>query len=420
MTERMDNQDLLPMMPRTVGELDVPEVLIRDLFLRRLKQDGLQTLSSMSGSLKLATSIVEHVFDDLRQRHIVEVKGMEGDDFRFSLTAAGEELAKARMATSEYAGAAPVSLPSYTRRVRAQFKRIEVGREALRELFSDIVVTDEMLDALGPALVTQDSLFLYGPTGGGKTTVAERLLRIYDDFILVPAAVEVDGQIIVVYDPGIHRRRDDISGDFDPRWIPCERPCVSVGGELTTEMLDLRRDTNAGIFIAPLQMKANNGMLIIDDFGRQAIRADRLLNRWIVPLDRRVDYLSLNYGVKFDVPFELMVVFSTNLEPLELADEAFLRRIRNKVFIGPTEPEVFERILESVAAKHGFEVKPGIPEVFQRTCMETGPGILRACYPRDLCEIILANSIYEGRPGELTEKTISEAASLYFTRRLSS
>ena len=419
MTERMQELTSHAVTPATFGELGIPESLVRDIFLRRLRQDGVKTLASMSDALKLATPIVENIFEDLRQRHLVEVRGMVGDDYRFSLTKAGDELAKHRLESSLYAGAAPVSLVSYTAGVRAQFRRMETDREALRELFSDIVVTDEMLDTLGPALVSQDSLFLYGPTGGGKTTLAERLLRIYDDYVLIPYAVEVDGQIIVVFDPSVHVRKEDVAETHDPRWVACERPCLTVGGELTSEMLDLRRDANAGVFVAPLQMKANNGMLIIDDFGRQAIPADRLLNRWIVPLDRRIDYLSLHYGVKFDIPFELMVVFSTNLDPGDLADEAFLRRIRNKVYLGASEPEVFDRILAQVAAKNGLDVPPGLPETFRRICIERGPGEMRACYPRDLCEIITANSVYQRRPAALTPESVDHAARIYFTKRLS-
>lgn len=414
-----EQSDYTPRAPQTLQELDLPLGLIQDLFLRRLRRDGVATLSSLSNSLKLSVPVIERIFDDFRQRHVVEVKGMEGDDFRFHLTEAGDALAKSRLETSEYAGVAPVSLGEYTRVVQSQFKRMPANFAALSQAFSDIVLPKETLDLLGPALVSQDSLFLYGPTGGGKTTVAERLLRIYQDTVLIPHAVEVDSQIIVLFDPTVHHRKDHDTTEHDPRWVSCKRPCLAVGGELVSEMLDLRRDKGSGVFVAPLQMKANNGMLIIDDFGRQAIPADRLLNRWIVPLDRRIDYLTLNYGVKFDVPFELMVVFSTNIEPAELADEAFLRRIHNKVYLGPTSPDIFDEILRRVAAGRGLSVAPGIAELFRRVCIEKGPGELRACYPRDLCEILISASVYEGREPKLTADAVEKAARIYFTRRLS-
>ena len=172
-----------------------------------------------------------------------------------------------------------------------------------------------MLDQLGPAIISQNSIFVYGPTGNGKTSLAERMLRVYQDAVLIPYAVEVDSQIISLYDPVVHQPLENDDEDADPRWILCKRPCIVVGGELIPSMLELRLDEASGIYAAPLQMKANNGILIIDDFGRQLMSPRDLLNRWIVPLDRRVDYLTLRYGVKFQIPFELMVVFSTNLEP---------------------------------------------------------------------------------------------------------
>ncbi len=190
-----------------------------------------------------------------------------------------------------------------------------------------------MLDALGPAIISQSSIFVYGPTGNGKTSLAERMLRVYRDAVLIPYAVEVDNQIISLYDPVVHQPLEHEDSDMDPRWIVCKRPCIVVGGELVPSMLELRLDESSGIYAAPLQMKATNGILIIDDFGRQLMSPRDLLNRWIVPLDRRVDYLTLRYGVKFQIPFETMVVFSTNLEPSDLADEAFLRRIHNKIYV---------------------------------------------------------------------------------------
>src|SRR6476661_1519796 len=211
-------------------------------------------------------------------------------------------------------------------------------------LVLDLIVTDRLLDQLGPALISQKSIFIYGPTGNGKTSLAERMLRVYHDAVLIPYAVEVDGQVIGLYDPVVHHKLEHDDPTIDQRWMLCRRPCIVVGGELIPSMVELRLDESSGIYAAPLQMKANNGIFIIDDFGRQLMSPRDLLNRWIVPLDRRVDYLMLRYGVKFQIPFELMVVFSTNLDPADLADEAFLRRIHNKIYIEACEPGVFDQI----------------------------------------------------------------------------
>ncbi len=408
-----------PRAPHTLDELDLPVGVVHDIFLRRLYRDGIGSLSSLSAALRLEIPIIESVFHDFRQRMIVEVKGMEGDDFRFSLTEAGHRVAEDRLRVSEYAGAAPVSLAEYFAGTKAQFAKVEIDRDELRQRMSDVVLTDETLDTVGPALISQDSLFLYGPTGNGKTTLAERLLRVYGDQAYVPYAVEVDSQIIVLHDPTVHIAVDNPDPLADPRWKAVKRPCVTVGGELVSEMLDLRRDSDSGVYVAPLQMKANNGMLIIDDFGRQAISPERLLNRWIVPLDRRVDYLTLQYGLKFEIPFELMVVFSTNLNPQELADEAFLRRIRNKVYLGPVAPKVFDQIFLRMAKQRGLDAGKQQSRELQELCKELGPGELRACYPRDMFDILIAASTYRKTTPVVNRDELERAAKIYFTKRLS-
>jgi predicted ATPase with chaperone activity len=206
------------------------------------------------------------------------------------------------------------SVKAYSEAVRLQATTVEITREALRAAFSDMVVPDSLLDQLGPALIEQSSIFLYGPAGNGKSSLAERMLRVYEDAVLVPYAVEVDGQVISLYDPAVHQRVGDESEYRDPRWVVCRRPCIIVGGELTPGLLELRYDDTTGIYSAPLQMKANNGIFVIDDFGRQIMSPRELLNRWIVPLDRRVDYLSLRYGLKFEIPFQVLVVYRDQLE----------------------------------------------------------------------------------------------------------
>ena len=258
--------------------------------------------------------------------------------------------------------------------------------------------------------------FLYGPSGNGKTSVAERMLRVYQDAILIPYSVEVDGQIIAVFDPVVHQKLELDDPEVDPRWILCRRPCIVVGGELIPSMLELRIDDSSGIYAAPLQMKANNGIFIIDDFGRQLMSPRDLLNRWIVPLDRRVDYLSLRYGVKFQIPFEVMVVFSTNLDPQDLADEAFLRRIHNKILIESIDAGTFDQIFARVVSSKRVPHEPDSAEYLRRLCLSDGRSELRACYPLDICNILASISDYERRPINMGRDNLERAVNLYFAR----
>jgi hypothetical protein len=405
-----------PAVPKTLEELGISQGIVLDLMLRRLLLEGYSTLESLSNKLKLSVGVLSGVFSHMRQQHMVEIKGMVGNDYQFTLSAAGRALAGERFQITQYAGACPVALNDYHAATNMQAAHLNVDRAALRDSFSDLIVTDRLLDQLGPALISQNSIFLYGPTGNGKTSIAERMLRVYQDAILIPFAVEVDGQIISLYDPVVHHRLDLDDYDIDPRWVLCRRPCIVVGGELIPSMVELRLDEASGIYAAPLQMKANNGLFIIDDFGRQLMSPRDLLNRWIVPLDRRVDYLTLRYGVKFQIPFELMVVFSTNLDPADLADEAFLRRIHNKIYIEACDAVVFDQIFHRVVASKSIPFEPDSAEFLRKICLREGRVELRACYPSDICTILQSISRYESRPVQMTKPDLERAAALYFAR----
>jgi len=405
-----------PSIPQTMEELGIPQALVMDLMVRRLLLEGQSTLEILSNKLKLSVAIIDLVFRHMRQQSLVEVKGMVGNDYVFSLSGNGRALGAERFQISQYAGAAPVSLKDYHAATHAQAARLKVDRATLRDAFSDIVVTDRQLDQLGPALISQNSIFIYGPTGNGKTSLAERMLRVYQDAVLIPYAVEVDGQIISLYDPVVHHRIDREDADIDQRWVLCRRPCIIVGGELIPSMVELRLDEASGIYAAPLQMKANSGIFIIDDFGRQLMSPRDLLNRWIVPLDRRVDYLTLRYGVKFQIPFELMVVFSTNLDPSDLADEAFLRRIHNKIYVEAVTPQVFDAIFVRVVEARGIPYERDSAEFLRKVCLREGRTELRACYPADICQILQSISEYENRPVRMAKADIERASALYFAK----
>jgi hypothetical protein len=405
-----------PAVPETFAELGISDSLVLDLILRRMMIEGYASLTGLSRSLHVSVPIIDALFKHMRQQQYVEIKGMQGNDYQFVLSQAGKQLASERFQVSQYAGACPVSLKEYHAATKAQAARVNVDRRVLRQAFSDLVVSDRMLDQLGPAIISQTSIFVYGPTGNGKTSLAERMLRVYDDAVLIPYSVEVDNQVISLYDPVVHQPIDHDGEDIDPRWLLCKRPCIVVGGELIPSMLELRLDEASGIYAAPLQMKANNGILIIDDFGRQLMSPRDLLNRWIVPLDRRVDYLTLRYGVKFQIPFELMVVFSTNLDPSDLADEAFLRRIHNKVFVDAVDANAFDQIFARVVQAKNIQPESDSAEYLRKLCLREGRTELRACYPADICNILTAIGRYEGRPPVMTKPELERATSLYFSK----
>ena len=416
--EQLDDVDFpfTPIAPKKPEDLDVPRSLVEDIILRHLYIRASSSIKIISNTVKLPFSLVMTIFQDLRQRQLFEVMGMEGNDYEITLSGKGRDLAAKRFNICHYTGPAPVSVDSYFDVVRKQAAATQFDQEFLQNVFSDLVLTENFLDQLGPALISNKSIFLYGPTGNGKTSVAIQLAKIYRDTILIPYAVEYDGQIIVMYDPAVHEKIDTVDITLDTRWIPCKRPCIIVGGELEPKMLELQMEESSKVYAAPVQMRANNGILVIDDFGRQIVTPHYLLNRWIVPLDRRVDFLSLQYGVKFEIPFEMVVVFSTNLDPNDLADEAFLRRIQNKIYVAPVGPEVFDRIYHRLVETNKFPAAPGSTEYLRKLCRHYTKGQLRACYPRDILDIIASICRYKELPVEINKQNLKQATDLYFTK----
>ena len=400
--------------PNTVDDLGIPPALVTDLLLRRLLLEGKSTVAALSQALALNPSLVDKIIQELREKKEIEVLGMVGRDYLIALTDLGQRHATDRLNQSRYAGAAPVCLSDYRVVVARQRLSVSVNRETLKSAFSDLVISDELLDELGPALITNGAVFLYGPPGTGKTSIAERLVRISPDLVLVPRAVEVDGQIIAVFDSTVHIPADSQPEDLDPRWVVCQRPRVLVGGELTGDMLDLTYDRTSGIYLAPMQMKANNGVMIVDDFGRQVMTPEQLLNRWIVPLDRRIDFLSLVYGVSFEVPFDVKVVLSTNLNPSDLGDEAFFRRIQSKIYVGPVSEQSFDWILARVAHALGVSCETDAAEYLKQVCRAHG-GDLRPYLPADVCKLMKAVAEYEGIAPALKPETIDRVLRLYYT-----
>ncbi len=395
--------------------MGLSQSLMEDLLLRRAVLEGRTPMTTLADRLHISINVVEALLNEMRQRKLIEYDGMEGRAYLISVTEAGRALSTQRSQESRYAGPMPVSLESYKEVVAAQRPMLQLNRDMLARSFSDLVIAPDLLDQLGPAIHGSGAIFLYGPPGTGKSSVAERVVRAYDDTVFIPHCIAVDGQIVSVFDPTLHELVDEQPHGIDRRWLLCKRPAVVAGGELHAGMLDLQLDRDTGVYIAPLQLKANNGVLVIDDFGRQAMTPDALLNRWIVPLDRGVDYLTL-HGRKLEVPFEVKAVLSTNLDPSDLGDEAFFRRIHNKVYIGACTDDQFDWILVRVADKHRIEVDAVAAAHLRQVAKERGDGELRAYLPGVICQLADAVMSYENLARQLTPALVDRVAELYFTR----
>ncbi|MET4807415.1 hypothetical protein [Limibacillus sp. MBR-115] len=359
---RMPASRKIPSEPRSLADSGLSKALVESLVLKALLLGKQPTVASISKRLLLAYPIVDKVMDDLKAIGLMEILGSTGsgatDQFRFALTTAGRSAAIESYEHNKYAGPAPVSLDAFREQVIEQSIMGEaIPRARIAECFDDLVVPDALITQLGPAVNSGRSLLLYGSAGNGKTSLAERMGKMFQSDILIPYSIEVDGEIIKYFDPSVHKMVDEPEpesksimqklaierDDFDKRWLRIRRPLVIVGGELTLEMLDLQLNEKSGFYEAPSHMKALNGIMMIDDFGRQLVAPEHLLNRWIVPLEKRIDYLKLHTGKTFEIPFDALVVFSTNLTPKKLMDPAFLRRIPYKVKI---EAPVFEHFAQ--------------------------------------------------------------------------
>ena len=405
-----------PSPPQSLDAIGVTTTALIDLFLRRLFIDKRSSIVEMGRRLGLSYPIVEALIAEVRTREWVEIHGASGRDLQFSLTDAGRGAARVVSARCSWAGAAPVSLDEYRSLVRAQTPHISVGQDSMRQALGDLVIPDTTIDQLGPGLLAEGAMFLYGPPGTGKSSIAERLIRCFDDAIAVPHALSIDNQIVKIYDPVVHEALADQPEWVDQRYMLCHRPCLLSGGELTERMLDLRYDQSSGIHIAPLQLQANNGVFVIDDLGRQLISPAELLNRWIVPLERQIDFLQLNSGIKFAVPFAAKVVFSTNLDPNELGDEAFFRRIAAKIRIGELSEEEFTWVLQRVSGAMGLPLDEDAPAALVRLCREFTTGELRAFLPRDFCRLIVSICAYNRWQAQVTPYTLERAAEIYWPR----
>ena len=422
----MDNTDTtsteslpLPLrIPESVADLDVRRSFLEELVIKILYLAGSSSLSRLADQIRLPFTVVEELSRRLRKDQLCEVTGTDPVGFpNLAITSQGRSRALDLLSLNQYAGPAPVSLQSYVEQARAQSVRhIEVHEPDIKRAFAHLVLNEKTLRQIGTAINSGGSIFLYGSTGAGKTTIAETLSQVFaQDRVWIPYAVEVDGQIIVVYDPLIHKSVPaEESPKGDARWVLCQRPTVMVGGELTIQMLDLEFNPATKFYVGPAQMKANNGILIIDDFGRQRMRPEELLNRWVVPLDRRVDFLTLAGGKKIEIPFELIVVFSTNLDPATLADAAFLRRIPTKIKLNEVTPQEFREIFRRTCEQNGLDYNAETVDEVAQIITSKFNEPLRACYPKDIVNQICWAARYEGKKPRLERGTVVRAAEAYF------
>lgn len=415
----------VPRAPQTIEETGLPVDQLSQLFLKSL-YTGEATGVALADHLRLPFSVLDPIVERARAEQLIEVRGTAGSGnagYRYALTDLGRDRARQYLDANHYVGPAPVSLESYVGEVKAGAgSRGYIDRERLRAGFSHLIVEEKILDQLGPAVNASRAVFLYGPPGNGKTVIAEGMGRALGGDVYVPYAVDVDGQTVTVFDPVNH---DSLEADEDDssivaasvrdrRWVRVRRPVIVVGGELTLDMLDLTFNPISKFHEAPLQMKANGGVLLVDDFGRQRIRPQELLNRWIVPLESRVDYLTLNTGKKFHVPFEVLVVFATNLAPSSLADEAFMRRIPYKIPIGDPSEEQFSRIFEMNCRRRHMRFHQVMVAYLQRRHYLPYGRPLRACHPRDLLDQITALCRYRGQEPVVTRELLDAACRAYF------
>ncbi|MBA3295333.1 MAG: ATP-binding protein [Acidobacteria bacterium] len=414
-----------PPPPATIADSGLHPDTLAQLLLKTLL-GGEASGSALAERLRVPYSLLEALVQHARVEKLVEVRGASGlgsAGYRYALTDLGRDRAQQYLDVCRYVGPAPVSLAQYNAYVRAcMAARAPIDRERLATGFDNLVVNRAMFDQLGPAVNSGKALFLYGAPGNGKTVVAQGIGRALGADMFVPHAIDVDGQVITMFDPVNHQRAAEVdqgvsviaNATQDQRWERIRRPVVVVGGELSLEMLDLSFNPISKFYEAPIQLKANGGVFVVDDFGRQRIPPRDLLNRWIVPLESRVDYLTLHTGRKFEVPFNVFIIFATNLKPESLADEAFLRRIPYKVLAKNPTVDEYCQIFELNCRRRSLPFDPVMVEYLERRYYQPRKLQMRACHPRDLVEQVVDICRYQNRQPVITRELLDAACGSYF------
>lgn len=423
-----------PQVPTTVAGTGIDLVLLLELAIKGMYTENIETASQLSRVMKLSNTVVDQLIKAATDRKLVETlaaaSGVNArSEIRLTLTRAGREWAADALSRGQYFGPAPVSLKDWQERIHLQRVTNEiVSREKLVSAFTGFVIPDRFLNRLGPAVNSGNAILIYGPAGNGKTTIAEIVGKVFENTIYVPYCVEINGEIMKVFDPTVHKVVDDLHATssvsslrrsrLDPRWVACHRPMVVTGGELTIEMLDLKFNPIAKFYEAPLHIKALNGSFLIDDFGRQRAKPEDILNRWIVPLNSRVDYLTLHTGKTAMVPFDEIVIFSTNLHPNDLMDPAFQRRISYKLETVEPPEDLFREVFFNMAAKNGLQLTEEIvSQVIEGIRGNNAP--LAYFQPKFIIEQVLASCKFQGIPSQFSYDNIDDALANLFVKAAS-
>jgi predicted ATPase with chaperone activity len=419
----------MPLAPRTLEESGLSLDLLIQLSLKTLHFAGDLSGGELGNRLGLQFSVIEPALDLLKTQRQVEIAGgsMVGRaSYRYRITDAGRTRAALFLENNHYVGTAPVPFDQYKRYMErfAESAPRAATRDRVREAFSHLVINQRVLDQLGPAINAGHSMFVYGPPGNGKTVISQAIRKLLGGDIAIPHAIVVEGSIVRFFDPVNHEplpgpadaaeQSLDLGVREDRRWVRCRRPMVMVGGELTLDALELSYNPATGFYTAPVQAVANGGVLVIDDFGRQHCSPRDLLNRWIVPLESRVDFLTLQSGQKFELPFNVMVVFATNIKPADLVDEAFLRRIHYKVFAESPTVNEFMQIFENCCRERGLGFDRGLIDRLLTDYYRPRKIALRGCQPRDLIDQTISLADYRGETRRLTWDLLESACAGYF------
>ena len=417
-------RDFTPRPPQSIAESGISDALLERLILKHLQQVGMAAGRVIASQVQLPYKVVEPTVRQLRSDKFIDLIGTTTTgDSQFVVTESGRERGKRYAEDSTYFGAAPIALPDYINSVSAQsIEGQQITLEHLKHAFKGLLINEAMFNRLGPAINSGRGMFLFGEPGNGKTSIAERITEAFGSTVWIPRAIHVDGDIIRVFDPSVHEEIIDHtqstslldSQNIDGRWVQIRRPTVIAGGELTMDELEVTKNTQTNVCEAPLQLKSNCGTLVIDDFGRQKMPVDMLLNRWIVPLEKRYDFLNLPSGKKICIPFDQLIIFSTNLEPRELVDGAFLRRIPYKIEVpDPSEAE-FRELLSIMCDVLEFEQKPDAFDYLVETHYKAENRAFKLCQPRDLLLQVRNFCHYHQRPLEISNEAFDSAVDNYF------